>query len=546
MASKKAAIYARYSSDLQSPRSIEDQIVLCRAHAARIGVTVVGEYSDRAKSGANIINREGILDLLHAAKAGQFELIIVEALDRLSRDQEDLAGMYKRLRFAGVEIEAVNDGKADQIQIGVRGMLGALYLTDLAHKVRRGMQGVVRDGRNPGGRSYGYTPRKGEPGILDINEAEAEVIRRIFHEYNLGKSPRNIACDLNRDNVPPPRGTKWNASTINGNMKRACGIIQNPLYNGELVWNRIKMVRDPDTGKRVSRNNPKAEWQITKKPELAIVDPETWAAAQQRKADNYRQWQTADHKPRQVHMFSGLLRCGVCGSGMSLDGVKDGHRTIRCSRARESSSCTNTKRVRLDRIEQTVVRSLKQEFSDPGSLKLFVDEYLAEMRRLAAEATRTRSKVERELSEVKAGIARLVDAMASGLMDRADVQVRYEELKARQARLEAELEAALRGVPDLRVVPAAVDRYRAAVDRLAEAFEGAMTEDLETRAAIRDLVDSVRVFTDPQLAVQVVGKIAALTGSTIPPFGGIEVVAGARLFCCPPVAFAGVQHSRAA
>lgn len=540
MSKKRAAIYARYSSELQSPRSIEDQIALCRAHAQRIGVPVVAEFSDRAKSGSNIINREGMLDLLHAAKAGQFEIIIVEALDRLSRDQEDLAGLYKRLTFAGITIEAVNEGRADQIQIGVRGMLGSLYLTDLAHKVRRGMQGVVRDGRSPGGRAYGYTPRKGEPGVLDINEAEAQIVRRIFNEYNLGKTPRMIARDLNRDGVPPPRsGGTWNASTINGNMKRACGIIQNSLYNGELIYNRIRMIRDPDTGKRVSRPNPEEQWQVAKRPELAIVSPEVFAAAQARKADNHKQWQSADHKPRRFHMFSGLFRCGVCGSGMSLDGHKDGHRMIRCSRARESSSCTNSKRARLDKIERTVIRSLKQELSQPGVLQEFVNEYTAELRRLATEVVKTRSRIEKELGEVKAGIARLVDAMASGLMERADVASRYEELKARKARLEGELALADEGVPDLNVAPMALARYGEIVEKLAGSLETAAEEDDETRAAIRELIDSIRVFTEPELAIQVLGKMAALTGQPFPPNGGIEAVAGERVHGNPPSPEAG-------
>ena len=95
--------------------------------------------------------RDGLLRLLDAARDGGFEVILIEALDRLSRDQEDLAGIWKRLNFMGVELRAVHEGTADQIQIGVRGLLGSLFLTDLAHKVRRGMQGVVRDGRHAGG-----------------------------------------------------------------------------------------------------------------------------------------------------------------------------------------------------------------------------------------------------------------------------------------------------------------------------------------------------------------------------------------------------------
>ena len=164
---KRAAIYARFSTDMQRDKSIEDQVDLCRKHAERLNCEVVAVYSDRARSGASLMGRDGVLDMISASRRGEFDAVIVEALDRLSRDQEDLAGIYKRFTFNNVAIEAVHDGRADQVQIGIRGMLGSLYLADLANKVRRGMTGVIRDGRSPGGRAYGYRPKKGEPGMLD-------------------------------------------------------------------------------------------------------------------------------------------------------------------------------------------------------------------------------------------------------------------------------------------------------------------------------------------------------------------------------------------
>lgn len=114
-AGRRAAIYARYSIDHQNDRSIEDQIALCREHARRNGLTVTAEYSDRARTSATLIGREGILDLMADARAGRFEVVVIEALDRISRDQEDLAGVFKRLRHAIVAIEAVHDGVADAV-----------------------------------------------------------------------------------------------------------------------------------------------------------------------------------------------------------------------------------------------------------------------------------------------------------------------------------------------------------------------------------------------------------------------------------------------
>jgi site-specific DNA recombinase len=178
VADARTAIYARFSSDKQSDRSIEDQVALCRAFCEREGLRVVAIYDDRAISGASTVNRPGWLKLMQDANAGKFDIVAAEALDRISRDQEDLAGIYKRLRFRQIEIWTVQDGVAGEIHVGVKGLVGALYLKDLAQKTKRGQAGVVRDGRHNGGRCYGYRPVAGRPGVLKVQEEEAAVVRR--------------------------------------------------------------------------------------------------------------------------------------------------------------------------------------------------------------------------------------------------------------------------------------------------------------------------------------------------------------------------------
>src|SRR5215468_6039564 len=212
----RAVIYARFSTDHQDERSIEDQVALCRDYARREGLQVVEVFEDRARSGASILNRDGLLALMDGAKANAFDVVIVEALDRLSRDMEDLAGIHKRLTHRGIEIRAVHEGKVNTVLVGLRGLVGQLYREDTANKVRRGQSGRVRAGLAGGGITYGYTEVKGEPGKRVIVEAEAEVVRRIFTEYVAGRAPRQITHDLNRDKIAPPRGSRWNASTING------------------------------------------------------------------------------------------------------------------------------------------------------------------------------------------------------------------------------------------------------------------------------------------------------------------------------------------
>jgi hypothetical protein len=97
----KVAIYARYSSDNQRDASIADQLRICRLHAEKQGWQVVEEYTDHAISGASLL-RPGIQALISDATRGRFRYVLAEAMDRLSRDQEDIAGLYKRMAYSDV------------------------------------------------------------------------------------------------------------------------------------------------------------------------------------------------------------------------------------------------------------------------------------------------------------------------------------------------------------------------------------------------------------------------------------------------------------
>src|SRR5262249_28865418 len=105
-------------------------------------------------------------------------------------------------------------------------------LTQSAHSVRQVLTAyTVRDGRHPGGKIYGYRTIAGRRGELEIVEKEAAVVRHIFERYLAGATPRQIAGQLNDDRVLPPRGgDTWRASTINGNTRRANGILQSEIY----------------------------------------------------------------------------------------------------------------------------------------------------------------------------------------------------------------------------------------------------------------------------------------------------------------------------
>jgi hypothetical protein len=126
----KVAIYARYSSENQRDASIADQIRVCREFALRQGWHIEREYSDHAVSGATLL-RPGFQAMMAEALRNKFDIVMAEALDRFSRDQEDTAGLFKRLTFAGVNIVTLAEGDITHLHIGLKGTMNALFLKEL-------------------------------------------------------------------------------------------------------------------------------------------------------------------------------------------------------------------------------------------------------------------------------------------------------------------------------------------------------------------------------------------------------------------------------
>ena len=279
----RAAIYARFSSDLQDARSITDQVTMARRYAETRGLQVTAVHEDAGISGASIINRPGLQRLLDDAAARKIDVIVTESLDRLSRSQADIAALYERLCFLGVRIETLADGLVSEIHVGLKGTMSALFLKDLAQKTRRGQMGRVKAGRIPGGKSYGYdVVHIGEErGRRGINAREAAIVQRIYIEYSSGKGSLAIVRDLNRESEPGPSGGPWNVSAIVGSAKRCNGVLNNELYRGIIVYNRQRFLKDPATGKRVSRPNPESEWLRHDVVELRIIDEDLWLKVQQ-------------------------------------------------------------------------------------------------------------------------------------------------------------------------------------------------------------------------------------------------------------------------
>ncbi|WP_409530006.1 recombinase family protein [Shinella zoogloeoides] len=513
----RAAIYARFSTDLQNENSTEDQIALCRDFARREGYEVIAAYQDQARSGASLHGRDGILDLLADAKAGKFDAVIVEQMDRLSRDMEDMAGMFKRLKFMNIDIIEVHGGKANTLSVGMRSIFSQLFREDNMHKVRRGMTGLIKQGLTAGGKAYGYQPDPANPGRPIIAEDEAEVVERIFRDYEAGISPRQICYRLNAEHVKPPRKGRWSPSALYGNKDRGAGILRNPIYVGRLIWNKNQMVKDPDTGKRVSRPNPPSEWQRADVPELRIIPDELFDAVQAQLAarSHTQRKDNVGAQRRPVRLLSGLLKCGACGAGMSVQGPdKSGKVRLRCSAHKNSRSCPDPKTYYLEDVEELFLDSLTRELATPDQIHRYAKAYMEKLHANAEHEDRRRRQIDKRLAEIEKDNERLTDMLMRGLGDTRIIDKRIKE----QAEERADLERELRSLPEasnIVVLPSAIKHFADKLRKSRAKTEVVLQtlDDMgELPRLVRELVHSIT------LRKTETGKVEMEVVSSLEPF----------------------------
>jgi len=513
----RVAIYARYSSDLQNPTSIEDQIRLCEEEVRRRGWVITKVYSDPEISGASLATRPGMLSAIGDGLAGDFDVLMSEAMDRLSRDQADMPTIYKRMQFAGVPIFTLTEGEIDEMKVGFKGTMNAVFLKDLAKKTHRGLRGRVEKGKSGGGIGYGYKVAhkfdaqgnliKGE---REINQEQAEIVRRIFHAYAYeNKSPKALAMEFNRAGIPSPSGGLWTQSTINGSKKRHTGILNNSLYAGKLVWNRQRFIKNPDTGKRVTRMNDESEWVWHDLPELRIIPQELWDAvkARQNKLTNTAEGLQSMKRPQQL--LSGLLECGCCGGGYS----KVNQERYGCSSARNQGEtvCSNKKTIKAELLENAVLYALQSHLMRPELIEVFCKEYTRHFNNLKSAQGNELKILERDLSTLQKERDNLIQAIKDGIPASAvkdDLARVTQEIERTEEKLQNRQN--LDDKPFLH--PAMAERYKAGITELIDALRGNEGYG-EAKQHVRALIEKITltpVEGRKDLEVHLYGDLAGI------------------------------------
>jgi site-specific DNA recombinase len=428
----RCAAYARYSSDLQSPRSIEDQLRICREYAHARGFFFLEEhvYTDEALSGVGS-DRPGLGRLMDAALSPSrpFDIILLDDSSRLARNTKDALSIFEKLNFAGIRLIAVSQGidsenEQAHVLVTVHGMVDSLYVKELAKKTHRGLEGLMLRGQHTGGRCFGYdsVPVSGTTGKqLVINESEAAVVRRIFEMSADGQSLKTIARTLNSEHVPPPRPragkryATWCPTCIRAMLRR-------DLYNGEVIWNSSRFVKVPGTNKRVRRARPESEWRIVEHPELQIISDELWQRVRERQEHVRRTYGVREGGgvliPRSAtspYLLSGLLKCGLCGANLIIvtGYTSYGHYPrYGCSQHFNRGTCPNSVTVRKDWIEEQLLDELQNKVLQPDAIGYVLDEFgnhvrsaFANLSNQLAQMRERKQKLEGELRRLAATAA---------------------------------------------------------------------------------------------------------------------------------------------
>lgn len=342
--SVRVAIYVRVSTHYQVDKdSLPVQKEELIAYAKYVLNASSYEVFEDAGFSAKNTDRPDYQQMMSRVRDGEFSHVLVWKLDRISRNLLDFAAMYDELKKLGVTFVSKNEQFDTSSAMGEAMLKIILVFAELerkmtAERVTAVMISRAGNGQWNGGRvPYGYDYDK-ETETFSVSETEGPIVLRIYDLYEENHSLIYVARTLNAAGVRHRSGKEWTPATVSI-------ILKNPFYTGTYRYNYY------DMSKRGSRQDikPEDEWVLVVDHHPAIVEAERWQRVCVFLEQNRRGWQSAGktYTRKNVHVFAGLLTCGVCGGVMSATSNcrthKDGYRpsNYACMNHRKNSSCSN-------------------------------------------------------------------------------------------------------------------------------------------------------------------------------------------------------------
>ena len=478
----KAALYARYSTDKQRDASIDDQFRECERVSRAASFEVVARFEDKGMSGGTA-DRPGYQALLSAARRKEFSVIVVEDISRLWRNRAEFGPRSAEFEDLGVHcVTAVGDDTRRDgwgLVIQIKQAVAEHARREASYRTRRGLEGKAIKGETAGGRAYGYVPASQSPTHqVEIIEAQAAVVRRIFELYAEGSSPRAIAEQLNAENIPSPgaawkridvgihakRRGKWVASAINGDPKRGYGILNNERYIGQLNWGRLQWKRGAANSKKRTAIVADSALLVNREDlRLQIVSNELWQRVKARQSSQaigpYGAKASRAGKPASS-LLSGLLLCEQCGSRF----IASDQHSYQCATRTYGglSACSNQVRVKRERAEAAIIDYVSNELLSPEAIAAAKNVY----QQVQREELETSVKTAKAPETLRAEETKIREMIKAGTLSPDIAQAALDALAQKRRRISTALAAP--AASSIERFTLGIERYSAAVKNLGE------------------------------------------------------------------------------
>jgi site-specific DNA recombinase len=338
---------------------------------------------------------------------------------------------------------------------------------------------------------------------------------------------REIAVRLNREGIPGPAGGKWNHQGFTAGSGSGKGMISNPIYIGELVWNNCRTYINEETEKRNKKKGKPEDLLTVPVPHLRIIDQDLWDRAQQVRTGRSRQASAVRVKKKSIttHLLAGRLTCGVCSGPMKIIWSQAGfHTRVGCTNARANGSCANSKGYDLVEIEATVLHGIKNDLN-VEALMAYTEgahkEWAARSRAVSGE----RVKVERDLNQAIEKRDRILNLMIDCDMPQAPLKEKYKAAELVRAGLADKLRMieADGGGKVVTLHPTVIQNFRKNLLAMHKALTNTKLTEAELapfRVAFGNVFDSVVVHQTgkrKRVAVTPYARISAIMGKDIMP-----------------------------
>ncbi|MDR7074682.1 recombinase family protein [Fictibacillus barbaricus] len=412
-------IYTRVSTEEQAREglSLDEQKNRLESYCHAMGWNQhIRFFIDEGESAKNL-ERPQLKLLMEEVKENNLSRIIVTKLDRLSRKLSDLLALIDLFQSHKVSFISISESfdtntPSGRLTLQVLGAVAEFERERIRERVIDNMFHAANQGQWLTSAPFGY---KLADKRLVIDENEANIVRRIYGMFlkeNMGYFA--IAKKLNEEGIPSHTGKEWWNRTIKL-------MITNPAYKGTTIWNRLA----GSTEKREKKDVE--EWVIIEGTHEPIIDPEIWEEVQ-KKAEKKR---LPARSQRSTHLLSGILKCGLCGSGMSHDraGSKNSkYGVYRCSANKNKGTCTG-KVYRSAELELLFKESLLQLSKD------FTLHFLPSIE--PAKDALTSTALQQKVHNAKKRYQRKVEAYTAGLIEMEDLQNEKERMDTLVSELEA-------------------------------------------------------------------------------------------------------------